>query len=187
VTSVSNLTRVAHYPSDQEGGGRSRPPPAHTLEAKVGQPEPAAATPLARLMGQTFTCAEFIATVQEVAALTTAEEAHAAAKVVLGELGGCLSWPTAQNLAARLPKPLRQVVRRGAFTGSMCGFSPSAFLNVVAEQERVDLKRAAKHTRAVLLALDRTLPKSLAEQLRSELASVWVRLTYLPMENRHRI
>jgi hypothetical protein len=52
---------------------------------------------------------------------------------------------------------------------------------VVAENESVDLERAAHDTRAVLLALDRTLPSYLGAQLRSELAPVWARLTDLPV------
>jgi uncharacterized protein (DUF2267 family) len=124
---------------------------------------------------------EFIVAVQEVGGLEIAGEADAAVKAVLGALGDCLAWPTAHNLAGLLPKPLRQALRGRPFTNSACGFSPPAFVRVVAESECVDLERAARDTRDVLLALDRLLPRSLGAQLRSELAPVWVRLTHLPV------
>jgi hypothetical protein len=59
----------------------------------------------------------------------------------------------------------------------MSRFSPPAFLRAVAEQERVDLKRAARDTRAVLLALDQTLPAFLTDHLHRELSSLWGPLT----------
>jgi uncharacterized protein (DUF2267 family) len=167
-------------PGPSIGGSRSTRAPAErqTLEEKVGQPEPMAASMPARLQGQPISYQEFISAVQEAGALETSAEAEAAAKAALGELGGCLSWPLAQNLAAWLPKPLRQLVSLHSFESSMSRFAPQALVKMVAEQERVGLKRAARDTRAVLLALDQTLPKFLAEQLHSELASLWAPLTY---------
>jgi uncharacterized protein (DUF2267 family) len=161
-------------------GSRSTRAPAErqTLEEKVGQPEPMAASMPSRLQGQPISYKEFISAVQEAGALETAGEAAAAAKAALGELGGCLSWPQAQHLAAWLPRPLRQLVRLRSFESSMSRFAPHAFVKMVAEQERVSLKRAAHDTRAVLLALDQTLPKFLADQLHSELASLWAPLTH---------
>jgi uncharacterized protein (DUF2267 family) len=64
----------------------------------------------ARLQGQPISYKEFISAVQEAGALETAGEAADAAKAALGELGGCLSWPQAQNLAGWLPKSLRRLV-----------------------------------------------------------------------------
>jgi uncharacterized protein (DUF2267 family) len=156
VTSGSDLKRASQHAPGGEEGGRSRP----------------------------LTHDEFIGNVQEIGALEIAVEADAAARAVLGALGDCLAWTTAHNLASRLPKTLRQALRGRPFTNSACGFSPPAFVRVVAENESVDLERAAYDTRAVLLALDRTLPSYLGAQLRSELAPVWVRLTDLPVAGR---
>ncbi len=114
-----------------------------------------------------------VAAVQEAGGPGSAVEAERAAVAVLGELSGSLSWPAGQNLAGHLPKPFRQVVARRSFESSMSRFAPHAFVQRVAEQERVDLKRAARDTRAVLVALDQTLPGFLAEQLHRELASLW--------------
>jgi uncharacterized protein (DUF2267 family) len=129
------------------------------------------------IQGQTIGYREFISAVQKLGALDTAAEAERAAVAVLGELGGCLSWPVAQNLAACLPRPLRQPVSRRSFQSSMSRFSPRAFVKAVGEQERVDLNRAAQDARAVLLALDQSLPGFLTEHLRRELAAVWGPLT----------
>jgi uncharacterized protein (DUF2267 family) len=96
---------------------------------------------------------------------------------VLSELGGCLAWPVTQNLAAYLPRSFRELVGRRSFESSMSRFSAPAFLRGVADQERVDRNLAARHTRAVLLALDRTMPGFLMEQVHRELAAVWPTLT----------
>jgi uncharacterized protein (DUF2267 family) len=150
------------------------------LEERVGRPpQPPAATRPARAQRQAISYREFISAVQAVGALETDREAERAAIATLGVLCGCLSWPVGQNLAACLPRPVRKLLSSRSFTSSMCRFSPPAFVKGVAEAERVDLKRAAHDTRAVLLALDRTLPKFLADQLHGELASLWGPLTRL--------
>jgi uncharacterized protein (DUF2267 family) len=121
--------------------------------------------------------AAFIATVQGVGALATAEEADRAAVAVLGELGGCLSWTAAQNLIGCLPRPLRRRVSLRSFDSSMCRFAPQAFLRHVARQEQVGISRAAQDTRVVLRALDLNLPEIFKVQLHAELASLWGPLT----------
>jgi uncharacterized protein (DUF2267 family) len=140
------------------------------------QPERVAASN-PRRQGQAIGHRELISAVQELGAFDTPAEAERAAVAVLGELGGCLSWPVAQNLAACLPKPLRQPLSRRSFASSMSRFSPRAFVKAVAEQERVDVQRAAHDTRAVLVALDQTLPGFLTEHLHRELAAIWGPLT----------
>jgi uncharacterized protein (DUF2267 family) len=152
---------------------RSAPALAERRE-RVDQPERAAAP---RRQGQTIGYREFVSAVQEVGAIDTTADAERAAVAVLGELGGCLSWPVAQNLAASLPKPIRQKLSRRSFGSSMSRFSAGAFVKSVAEQERVDPNRAARHTRAVLLALDQALPRFLVEHLHRELAALWGPLT----------
>ena len=106
-------------------------------------------------------------------ALATVGEADRAARAALGELGGSLSWGAAQNLAGHLPRPLRQLVRSRSFDSSMCRFAPQAFLLQIAQQEGLGISRAAQDTRAVLCALDLTLPDIFRQQLHAELASLW--------------
>jgi uncharacterized protein (DUF2267 family) len=119
--------------------------------------------------------AAFLASVQDLGAPATAEEADRAARAALGELGGCLSWPAAENLASHLPRPLRQVVRDRSFGSSMSRFAPRVFLQRMASE--VGVSRAASDTRAVLRTLDRVLPQTLREQMHAELASLWGQLT----------
>ena len=148
-----------------------------TPEERVAESEPMASGMPASLAGHSISHAAFIATVQDVGALATAEEADRAAVAVLGELVGCLSWTAAQNLMGCLPRPLRRRVSLRSFDSSMCRFAPQAFLRQVARQERVGISRAAQDTRAVLRALDLILPKIFRQQLHAELASLWGPLT----------
>ena len=146
-------------------------------EDGVAESEPRASGQPARLAGHSISYAAFIATVQDVGALATAEEADRAALAVLGELVGCLSWTAAQNLIGCLPRPLRPRASLRSFDSSMCRFAPQAFLRQVARQERVGISRAAQDTRAVLRALDLILPEILRVQMHAELASLWGPLT----------
>jgi hypothetical protein len=149
------------------------------LEERIDQPELATMGRPPRVLGQAISYKELIAVVQEAGALANTDEAETASKAVLSELGGCVSWHLAQNLADWLPKPLRQLVSRRSFESSMSRFAPHAFLAGVAAQERVGSERTARFTRALLLALDRSLPTFLTEQLHTELASLWAPLTHL--------
>ena len=146
-------------------------------EQGVAESEPRASGLPARLAGHSISHAAFIATVQDMGALSTAEEADRAAVVVLGELVGCLSWTAAQNLIGCLPRPLRRRVRLRSFDSSMCRFAPQAFLRQIARQERVGISQAAQDTRAVLRTLALNLPEIFRVQLHAELASLWGPLT----------
>jgi uncharacterized protein (DUF2267 family) len=119
---------------------------------------------------------ELVVAVQTAGAMPTMEEAERAALATLGELGGCLSWHSASFLAAWLPGPFRGRVDERSYDSSMCRFAAPEFVAHVAEGEGVSTERAARHVRAVLLALDRTLPAALAEQVHEELATLWSRL-----------
>jgi uncharacterized protein (DUF2267 family) len=129
----------------------------------------------AGLEGQVISFAAFLATVQDMGALTTIGEADRAARAALGELGGSLSWGAAQNLSGHLPKPLRQLVRGRSFDSSMSRFAPQVFLQRMAGE--VGTSRAAQDARAVLRTLDLILPEIFREQLHAELASLWGPLT----------
>jgi uncharacterized protein (DUF2267 family) len=156
------------------------------IPERVGQFETAAVS-TAGLQGRAITYREFVAAVQRAGAMDSAGEAEAAADAALDELAGCLSWQQAQNLAAWLPKPLRQRVSRRSFGTSMSRFAPQAFLHGMAEQEGVGQEKAAGHARAVFSTLDRTLPDFLTRLLHSELASLWAPLTRSPAATQHRL
>ncbi len=128
-----------------------------------------------RLEGKMISYAAFLAAVQDTGALATVGEADRAARAALGELAGSLSWEAAQNLAGRLPKPLRQLVRGRSFDSSMSRFAPQVFLQRMAGE--VGPSRAAQDARAVLRTLDMILPEILTAQLHAELASLWGPLT----------
>jgi uncharacterized protein (DUF2267 family) len=164
----------------EESRPTTTPSERETVQERVSQPGPTAPTRPERLQGQPITFKEFITVVQEAGALESAGEAEVAARAALGELGGCLSWPQTQSLAEWLPSPLRQLVRLRSFESSMSRFAPRAFLDRMGENDGIGEKRAARDTRALLLALDRTLPAFLREHLHSELASLWVPLTVPP-------
>jgi uncharacterized protein (DUF2267 family) len=148
-----------------------------TLEEGARESVPGAAGLPASLAGLSISYAAFIARIQDIGALATAEEADRAAVAVLGELVGCLSWTAAHNLIGCLPRPLRRRVSPRLFDSSMCRFAPQAFLRQIARQERVGVSRAAQDMRAVLRALDLTLPEAFGQQLHAELASLWRPLT----------
>jgi len=148
-----------------------------TLKEAARESAPGAPRLPASLAGLSISYAAFIARIQDIGALATAEEADRAAVGVLGELVGCLSWTAAQNLIGCLPRPLRRRVSSRLFDSSMCRFAPRAFLRQIARQERVGISRAAQDARAVLRALDLMLPEAVGQQLHAELASLWGPLT----------
>jgi uncharacterized protein (DUF2267 family) len=156
------------------------------IPERVGQFETAAVS-TAGPQGRAITYRELVAAVPGAGAMDSAGEAEAAADAALDELAGCLSWQQAQNLAAWLPKPLRQRVSRRSFGTSMSRFAPQAFLHGMAEQEGVGQEKAAGHARAVFSTLDRTLPDFLTRLLHSELASLWAPLTRSPAATQHRL
>lgn len=100
------------------------PAESETLEERVGQPRPKAVSTRARIQGRAISYKEFIAAVRGAGALESPVEAEGAARAVLAELGGCISWPLAQDLAGWLPKPFRQLVSRRSFETSMSRFAP---------------------------------------------------------------
>ena len=126
--------------SDKTSNDRSGPFSALPV-GRLGESEPTAGGKATTIASHAISYAAFIATVQDVAALATAEEADRAALAALGELVGCVSWTAAQNLGGCLPQPLRRRVSLRSFDSSMCRFAPQAFLRQVARQERVDISR----------------------------------------------
>jgi uncharacterized protein (DUF2267 family) len=158
------------------------PPPGQSSAESRSRPaleSPAPIRPRSR-QHQAVSYGDFISEVQALGAAETAGEADRATRATLGELAGCVSWPLGQNLAASLPRQVRQLLSRRSFDSSMSRFSPAVFLRSVAAQQDVDLRRAARDTRAVLLALDHALPEFVADQLHKELVSLWGPLTDLP-------
>jgi uncharacterized protein (DUF2267 family) len=166
-------------PDQSRQGSPSGPVPVERrdLQEDVGLVKPSAAPQPTGLQRRATSHREFISLVQAEGRPMTARQAERGATAVLGELLGCVSWPVGQSLAACLPRPVRQLRSLRSFESSMSRFSPQAFLRGVARQERVEMNRATDDTRAVLLALDQTMPGFLAGQLHGELASLWGPLT----------
>lgn len=115
---------------------------------------------------------EFIRTVQDAADLDR-EPAEQAAHVVLQTLAERLSGGEVRDLAEQLPPELAAWL---ATDGRAEPFDLDEFLRRVAEREQVDLKAAERHTRAVFLALGRTVSAEEIRDMASELPKSFVPL-----------
>lgn len=89
---------------------------------------------------------------------------------VLVEVGACLTWRAAYNLADCLPRPYAGAVRAGVHEGTPARFAPGTFLAAVAERDGIDAGAAARRARAVFEALRECLPRQRYEELAAELA-----------------
>jgi uncharacterized protein (DUF2267 family) len=88
--------------------------------------------------------------------------------IVLGELGGCLTWGEAQNLVELLPDPYAQEVWvRSLRSGPR--YSPEAFTQAVAEQLSIERPEAEQRCRAVLSVLAELLPAGRPQHVAAEL------------------
>jgi uncharacterized protein (DUF2267 family) len=86
------------------------------------------------------------------------------------ELGGCLTWVEAQNIADELPRPLAGAVREGAFGTAMARFSGPAFVARVAERDGLSLDESRRRVSAFLSLLREQLPGADVAHLDGELA-----------------
>jgi uncharacterized protein (DUF2267 family) len=97
--------------------------------------------------------------VEELARLPDPAPAEEAASVVLEELGACLTWGEAQNLADCLPQPMAARVRSATnLVEGTARFSGPAFVARVAERQGLDRAEAERRVGAVLTALREQLP-----------------------------
>lgn len=99
------------------------------------------------------------------------DEAELSAAHVAEELGGCLTWGEAQNLAEELPEPISTILRNGSFNTAMARFSPRSFVSRVAELDGVSFEEGRRRVIAFLNILAEHLPTTRLEHLRQELAS----------------
>ena len=99
------------------------------------------------------------------------DEAELSAAHVAEELGGCLTWGEAQNLAEGLPKPIATMLRNGSFNTAMARFSPRSFESRVAELDGVSFAEGRRRVIAFLNVLAEHLPTTRLEHLRQELTS----------------
>lgn len=114
------------------------------------------------------------------AASLSAEEADATLGVVVGDLGICLTWGEAQNLADLLPEPYASGVRTRSLAPGGPRYSPTTFVVAVAEQLGVGPAEAERRTRGVLDTLRALLPPRRFRQLEEELVSFTRLLTPTP-------
>jgi uncharacterized protein (DUF2267 family) len=114
---------------------------------------------------------DWIREFQRRAGIESRDEAERSAAYVAEELGGCLTWGEAQNLAAWLPEPLATALRKGSFNTAMARFSPRAFSSRVAELDGIGVEEARRRILAFLGILTESLSASRLVHLRQELAS----------------
>jgi uncharacterized protein (DUF2267 family) len=98
-------------------------------------------------------------------------DAERSARSIVYQLGGCLSWGLAQNVADELPEPLAGALRDGSFGTAMARFSAQAFVERLAERDRVGLEVARRRASAFLSLLREELPRSDVVLMDEELAS----------------
>lgn len=98
----------------------------------------------------------------------SARDAVRALPVVLGEVGRCLTWGEAQNLADQLPDAYASSVRARA-AGSGRRYSLDAFIASVAEQLHVTPAEARRQSVAVLAALRDVLSSGRLQHVPEEL------------------
>lgn len=103
------------------------------------------------------------------AAALSPAEAEATLGVVTGDLGICLTWGEAQNLADLLPEPYASQIRTRSLAPGGPRYSPTTFVVAVAEQLGVGPADAERRTRAVLETLRALLPPHRFQQLEEEL------------------
>ncbi|MEA2275097.1 MAG: hypothetical protein QOC78_57 [Solirubrobacteraceae bacterium] len=94
----------------------------------------------------------FVTMIEQRTGLTW-ERAERAARATLQTLGERLSWEQARDLAEELPHELRTWLLSAG--GDVDPFDAHEFVRRVAEREAVDVETAARHGRAVLIAVAR--------------------------------
>lgn len=99
------------------------------------------------------------------------DEAERSAANLAEELGGCLTWGEAQNLAEGLPRPIAIRLREGSFNTAMARFSPRSFVSRVAELDGVSFEEGRRRVVAFLSVLAEHLPVTRLEHLREELVA----------------
>jgi|SRR5215472_14650110 len=103
---------------------------------------------------------DWIRAFSERAGIDDRREAERSARNVARELGGCLTWREAQNLADQLPEPLASAVREGSFGTAMARFSARAFVARIAERDGVGPDEARRRATALLALLREELSRS---------------------------
>lgn len=97
-------------------------------------------------------------------------EAERSASSIAFELGGCLTWREAQSVADELPEPLAGALREGSFGTALARFSARAFVERVAERDRVEVGEARRRAASLLSLLREELPRGQVARLDEELA-----------------
>lgn len=114
---------------------------------------------------------DWIAAFAERAGIGSRDQAERSAVHIVGELGGCLTWGEAHNLAGQMPEPLAGALRDGSQGTAMARFSARAYVARVAERDGIGPKEARRRVVAFLETLREELPSRELEPLEEELAS----------------
>jgi uncharacterized protein (DUF2267 family) len=134
----------------------------------------------ARARGAGMSWRDWIGAFAERAGIDDRREAERSARNVAMELGGCLTWRDAQNLADELPEPLASALREGAFGTALARFSARAFVQRVAERDGVGPDQARRRAAALLTLLREELRRSSVVNLDEQLAAWGDGLTTIP-------
>jgi uncharacterized protein (DUF2267 family) len=114
---------------------------------------------------------DWVAAFAKRAGIQDRRQAERSARTVARELGGCLTWAEAQNLADELGGPLGSALREGSFGTALARFSARAFVQRVAEDDGVRPDEARRRTAALLSLLREELPRSYVVYLDEQLAA----------------
>jgi uncharacterized protein (DUF2267 family) len=112
---------------------------------------------------------DLVSALQARTGIASREEAERSLLYLADELGGCLTWAEAHNLADLLPEPVAGRLRRATYESAMARFSASAFLAGLAERDGVDVEEAARRAETFFAILRETLPQRRWARMSEEL------------------
>ncbi len=112
---------------------------------------------------------DLVAVFQARSGAASRQEAERSLIHLADELGGCLTWREAHNLADMLPEPVAGHLRRAAYETAMARFSPRSFVSRLAEREGVGVEEARRRAAVFFGILHERLPSGRWERIAEEL------------------
>ncbi len=112
---------------------------------------------------------DLVADFQARAGAASRREAERSLIHLADELGGCLTWREAHNLADTMPEPVAGELRRAAYETAMARFSPRSFVTRLAEREGVGVEEAWHRATVFFGILHERLPSGRWQAIAEEL------------------
>lgn len=112
---------------------------------------------------------DLVAAFQARSGTASRQEAERSLVHLADELGGCLTWREAHNLADMLSEPVAGHLRRGAYESAMARFSPRSFVARLAEREGVGVEEARRRAVIFFALLRDRLPSGRWQPIAEEL------------------